>query len=104
MSVALSLPEYDSLLLRHLLPLTGGVGPEELCQHEPPGQAADQDPVGVEPGEADGGQECDPDADDVGQVEMGVIIVGLSQGVGDHPEISSRLLGILYQYQYLYQS
>ena len=83
--VAPSLPENDSLLLSHLLPLAGRVGPEELRQDEPPGEAPDQDPVGVEPGQADGGEEGDPDADDVGQVEVGVVVVRLSQGVSDHP-------------------
>ena len=43
--------------------------------------------MSIKPWEGDGGEECDPDTDDVGQVEVGVIIVSLCQGVGHHSEI-----------------
>ena len=100
-SVALSVSEYLSLLLCHLLPLTGRVWPEEFRQDEPPWEAPDENPVGIEPGQADGGQEGDPDTDDVRQVEVRVVIIRLCQGVGDHSEISCKL-GIFSKYQYQY--
>ena len=43
--------------------------------------------MSIKPWEGDGGEERDPDTDDVGQVEVGVIIIGFCQGVGHHPEI-----------------
>ena len=67
-----------------------------------PGQTADKNPVSIKPWKGDRGEESYPDTDDVGQVEVGVIIVGLCQGVGHHSGIinSSLLIWFIMFYQY----
>ena len=58
--------------------------------------------MSIKPWEGDGGEESDPDTDDVGQVEVSVIIVRLCQGVGHHSEIvicSSVLILFIMFYQ-----
>ena len=43
--------------------------------------------MSIKPWEGDGGEECYPDTDDVGQVEVGIIVIGFCQSVGHHSEI-----------------
>ena len=57
--------------------------------------------MSIKPWEGHGGEESDPDTDDVGQVEVGIVVVSFGQGVGDHSEISCKL-GIFSKYQYQY--
>ena len=74
-----------SLLPLHLGHQPGGARDEELHQQHP-GEAANEHPVCVEPGQGDRGEEGDPDKDYVGQVKVTVILISLCHGVGDHPD------------------
>ena len=73
-----------SLLPLHLSHQPWGARDEELHQQHP-GEAANQHPVCIEPGQGDCGEEGDPDKDDVGQVKVTVILISLCHGVSDHP-------------------
>ena len=44
--------------------------------------------MSIKPWEGDGGEEGYPDTDYVGQVEVGVVIVGLCEGVRHHSGIT----------------
>ena len=97
-------PKYPLLVSLSLLPLhlshqPGGPRDEELHQQHP-GEAANQHPVCIKPGQGDCGEEGDPDKDDVGQVKVTVILISLCHGVGDHPDdrkVSLIILIILHQ-------
>ena len=74
-----------SLLPLHLSHHPWRARDEELHQQHP-GEAANEHPVSIEPGQADCGNEGDPDKDDVGQVKMTVILISLCHRVGHHSE------------------
>ena len=75
----------QSLLPLHLRHQPGRARDEEFHQQHP-GEAANEHPVGVEPGQGDRGEEGDPDKDDEGQVKVTVIIISLGHGVGHHSD------------------
>ena len=75
----------QSLLPLHLRHQPGRARDEEFHQQHP-GEAANEHPVGVEPGQGDRGEEGDPDKDDEGQVKVTVILISLCHGVGHHSE------------------
>ena len=80
-----------SLLPFHLSHQPGRAGDEELHQQHP-GETADEDPVSIEPGQGDCGEEGDPDEDDVGQVKVTVILISLCHRVSHHSEdLNDRL-------------
>ena len=74
-----------SLLPLHLSHQSWGARDEELHQQHP-GEAADEHPVSVEPGQGDRGEKGDPDKDYVGQVKVTIILISLCHGVGDHSD------------------
>ena len=85
-----SVPKDHLLISRSLPPLhlshqPGRAIDEELNQQYS-GEAADEHPMSIEPGQGDCGEEGDPDKDDVGQVKVTAIIISLCHGVGHHSE------------------
>ena len=85
-----SFSEDPLLVSQSLLPFNlshqpGRARDEELHQQHP-GEAANEHPVSIEPGQGDRGEEGDPDEDDVGQVKVTVILISLCHRVGHHSE------------------
>jgi hypothetical protein len=84
------IPKDPLLVCQSLLPLHLGHQPgrarDEEFHQQHPGEAANEHPVGVEPGQGDRGKEGDPDKDDEGQVKVTVILKSLSHGVSHHSE------------------
>ena len=86
----LSIPKDPLLLCQPLLSLhplrQPGRARDEEFRQQHPGEAANEHPVGVEPGQGDRGEEGDPDKDDEGQVKVTVVLISLGHGVGHHSE------------------
>ena len=73
----------QSLLPLHLRHQPGRARDEEFHQQHS-GEAANEHPVGIEPGQGDRGEEGDPDKDDEGQVKVTVVLISLGYGVRHH--------------------